>query len=94
MHLTKAHPNIIRLIDAFETDDLILMVLERAEGKDLQSIMDSRASPQFSEAVTRVIFEQVGGLAGLLDGTALGQVHTLQCRRYCVLHVRRWLCCM
>jgi serine/threonine protein kinase len=54
-----SHPNIIRMIDAFERDDLILMVLERAQGRDLQSIIDSRASPKFSEAVTRVIFEQV-----------------------------------
>ncbi len=67
-----SHPNIIRLIDAFETDDQILMVLERAEGKDLQSIIDSRASPQFSEAVTRVIFEQVQCVAVF--------VQTLRCR--------------
>ena len=59
MHMTMSHPNIIQLIDAYETDDLILMVLERAQGRDLQSIIDSRATPKFSEAVTRVIFEQV-----------------------------------
>jgi serine/threonine protein kinase len=62
--MTMSHPNIIQLIDAYETDDLILMVLERAQGRDLQSIIDSRATPKFSEAVTRVIFEQAR-VAGL-----------------------------
>jgi serine/threonine protein kinase len=59
VHLRMDHPHIIHLQEVFETDDIVSLVLERAEGRDLQSFIDKRPSPQFSEAITRVLFQQV-----------------------------------
>lgn len=59
VHLPMNHPNIIRLLDVYELEDCVMMVIERAEGRDLQSFINIRASPKFSEAVTRVLFQQL-----------------------------------
>jgi serine/threonine protein kinase len=59
VHLPMNHPNIIRLLDVYELEDCVMMAMERAEGRDLQSFINVRASPKFSESVTRVLFQQL-----------------------------------
>ena len=59
IHSTMHHPNIIQLVNVLETPDAVQLVMERAPGRDLQSLITRRASPQFSETVTRVLFEQL-----------------------------------
>lgn len=60
------HPNIVRLVDAFEEGPWFLMVLERVCGGDLFSVLTARSPPQFLDAEAAHVTRQVAeGLAFL-----------------------------
>mmetsp|Transcript_1798 Transcript_1798/g.3664 ORF Transcript_1798/g.3664 Transcript_1798/m.3664 type:complete len:447 (-) Transcript_1798:104-1444(-) len=60
------HPNIVRLVDAFEVGNWFLMVLERVSGGDLFTVLTARQTQRFlDEEVVHVTRQIAEGLAFL-----------------------------